>query len=85
MQGIVSRMKRHKEICRTRHNEEHNETPIPKKTVKITKFLSSTDKNEKHELDMKVERYIYATNTPFLHVEHDAFKDLCKSLTAIYR
>ena len=33
---------------------------------------------------MKVARYIHATNTPFLHVEHDAFKDLCKSLRASY-
>ena len=33
MQGIVNRMRRHREICRERQGSESNESPIPKKTV----------------------------------------------------
>ena len=84
MQGIVSRMKAHQESCRKRKASEHEESPISNKPMKITKFVSATSKEDKNDLDKKVASYFYATNTPFLHVEHKTFKDLCSRLRPSY-
>ena len=69
MQGIVSRMKAHQESCRKRKPSEHEES----KSMKITKFVSATSKEDKNDLDKKVASYFYARNTPFSHVEHKTF------------
>ena len=64
------------------------ETPRPAKVSRLmTDFVSvsRTTTCENQKLDIKVEKYFYATNTPFSHVDHTSFKELCSTLRPSYR
>lgn len=55
------------------------------KSRNIENFTIRTTKEAKHRIDLKVATYIYATNTPFLRVEHKTFHDVCEELRPGYK
>lgn len=50
----------------------------PAKVQKLRGFFDAMSQTEKSKLDMEVGRYHFATNLPFSHVEHPAFKRMMK-------
>lgn len=57
---------------------------IAKKT-KLDDFVIKTSGEEKQKLDLQVARYLYATNTPFRHVENQEFVKLVTMLRPGYK
>lgn len=51
----------------------------------MSAFVTKTSTNLKLKLDQQIARYIYATNTPFLSVEHNEFKTLIEMLRPGYK
>ena len=50
----------------------------------MANFISSTTRHDQHKLDSLVTNFI-ATNTPFLHIEHESFKEMMSKLRPSYR
>ncbi|KAI6649837.1 Transposase [Oopsacas minuta] len=50
----------------------------------IGEYVMKTSKSEAELLDLQIARYIYATNTPFIAVEHPEFMKLIKMLRPGY-
>lgn len=51
----------------------------------IKSFVIKTSATEKRKLDLQVAKFIYATNSPFKHVEHPEFKKLMEVLRPGYK
>lgn len=47
---------------------------------KLDGYVVKTNATLKHRFDLQVARYFYATNTPFLHADHEEFKKLMSML-----
>ncbi|KAI6659886.1 hypothetical protein LOD99_14226 [Oopsacas minuta] len=46
--------------------------------ISVNKYVMKTSKSEAELLDLQIARYIYATNMPFIAVEHPKFIKLIK-------
>ena len=57
----------------------------PNPTSNIDKFIVKTSSAEKVVLDKSVASMVYATNSPFALVEHNKFRNMCKSLRPGYQ
>lgn len=51
---------------------------------KLNNYLTKTNSTQKQLFDLQVAKYFYATNTPFLHAEHEEFKKLIAMLRPGY-
>ena len=63
------------------------ETPRPAKISRLmTNFVSvSRTATCEKKVGLKVAKYFHATITPFSHVDHTSFKELCSTLRPCYR
>lgn len=54
-------------------------------SASMKKFTISTGREDKKKIDLQVARYMFATNTPFHHVEHPEFLKLIEYLRPGYK
>ena len=64
-------------------SNSNNEPPL-KKSLTLKNFVQKTTADEKRKIDLDVGRFIYATNSSFLSVEHCKFKSLVNRLRPGY-
>lgn len=60
----------------------HTQSKIP--ILKSSEVITTT-KEYKEKIDLQIGKYFYTTNTPFSHVEHEEFKQLCALLRPGYK
>ena len=76
---LVERMKKHRLI-----HDGNEDEGVPTKQLKMDPHVSKTTPEEKSKLDMKVAKFYYACNIPFIAAS-PAFKEMIEMLHPGYR
>ena len=101
MQGIVKRLEKHVEICRSEDDSIMEVPPNPSTPQRVAQpgnvipktpykkglgtFVSSTTKSEKERFDKNIAKFFFGTDTPFNRVEHPTFKKAISELRPSYQ
>ena len=80
--ALVERMRTH---FNKYHVAKDEETPTPRKQIKIEKFVGKTAKLDKDKFDVSVANFFYANNISFNCVDSVTFKNLVNDLHPGYK
>ena len=80
--ALVERMRTH---FNKYHVAKDEETPTPRKQIKIEKFVVKTTKLDKDKFDVSVAKFFYANNISFNCVDSVTFKNLVNHLHPGYK